>query len=224
MNTHTPLTVKVWGERACFTRPEMKVERVSYEVMTPSAARGILEAIFWKPEFRWLIQEIHVLRPIEHISFLRNEVKSKASYRAAQSWINSPGAGFFVEDDRTQRHTLALRDVVYVIHADIELVGRGTDEHPAKYRDQFRRRVAKGQCFHRPYLGCREFSAHFCEPNHEEPPIAVSKRLGRMLFDLKYASDGSGEGIPIFFDAELDRGIMKVPQPLYRQTLPGGSP
>ena len=224
MDTHTPLEVKVWGEIACFTRPEMKVERVSYEAMTPSAARGVLEAIFWKPEFRWLIQEIHVLRPIEAISFLRNEVKNRASYRAAQSWIDTPGAGFFVEDDRTQRHTLALRDVAYVIHADIELIGRGTEEHPAKYRDQFRRRVAKGQCFHRPYLGCREFTASFSEASDQELPIDVSKHLGRMLFDLKYMPDGSGEGTPIFFDAELDQGILKVPQPLYQQTLPGGSP
>jgi len=222
MNGQTPLSVKVWGEWACFTRPEMKVERVSYEVMTPSAARGILEAIFWKPEFRWRIRAIHILSPIEYTSILRNEVKSRASCRAARSWASAPNAGFFAEDNRTQRHTLALRDVRYVIQADVKPIGRGEDEHPAKYRDQFRRRVAAGQCLHRPYLGCREFAASFSEIDGSETPITVSKRLGRMLFDLRYDQGSEGAGMPIFFDASLDQGVMTIPKALYDRTATGG--
>jgi len=222
MNEQAPLSVRVWGEWACFTRPEMKVERVSYEVMTPSAARGILEAIFWKPEFRWRVQAIHVLQPIEYISILRNEVKSRASYRAANSWVKGPNDGFFVEDDRTQRHTLALRDVGYVIQADVEPIGRGEDEHPAKYRDQFRRRVAAGQCFHRPYLGCREFAASFSEIDGSEAPIGVTKQLGRMLFDLRFDKGSEGGGTPVFFDALLEQGVLTIPPDLYDQTAVGG--
>jgi len=222
MNEQTPLSVKVWGEWACFTRPEMKVERVSYEVMTPSAARGILEAIFWKPEFQWRIRAIHVLQAIEYASILRNEVKSRASYRTARTWADDPTHGFFVEDDRTQRHTLALRDVAYIIHANVELIGRGASEHPAKYRDQFRRRVSAGQCFHRPYLGCREFAACFSAVNGSETPIRVSKRLGRMLFDLRYDQGTEGTGTPIFFDASLEQGVVTIPQSLYDQTAVGG--
>lgn len=215
------LDVKVWGDYACFTRPEMKVERVSYEVMTPSAARGLLEAIFWKPEFRWRVHEIHVLKPIQHASLLRNEVNNRASYRTARSWATDDEAGaYYVEDDRTQRHTLALKDVAYRIVADVEPIGRGRDEHPAKFRDQFRRRVSRGQCFHRPYLGCREFVAHFAAPDDRDVPIDCTKSLGRMLFDLQYASDGSGEGIPLFFHAELQNGVLSVPQSLYEQTRP----
>lgn len=222
MNDFPSLSVKVWGEYACFTRPEMKVERVSYEVMTPSAARGVLEAIFWKPEFRWKVHEIHVLKPIQFTSLLRNEVNSKASVRSARAWASEQnGGGFFAEDDRTQRHTLALRDVSYVIYADVEPIGRGKEEHPAKYRDQFRRRVSRGQCFHRPYLGCREFAAYFDEPD-DDPPIEVSKSLGRVLFDVQFAPDSSGVGTPVFFNAELERGIVKIPQSLYNQTLSGG--
>src|SRR5713226_8066404 len=137
MLEYPALEVKVWGVLACFTRPEMKVERVSYEVITPSAARGVLEAIFWKPEFAWQVREIWVLRPIRHFSILRNEVKSKAVVSTARGWAEE-GGGYFAEDDRAQRHTLALRDVAYLIKADIVLKPHATDDI-AKYRDQFRR-------------------------------------------------------------------------------------
>src|SRR6266508_6850254 len=121
MNGHRPpLAVRVWGDLACFTRPEMKVERVSYPVMTPSAARGILEAVFWKPEFRWRVQEIWVLKPIRYTSILRNEVNSRQSERAARGW-QADGGGYDAAADRAQRHTLGLRDVAYVIAAQIEL-------------------------------------------------------------------------------------------------------
>lgn len=209
MTTETPLEVRVWGDFACFTRPEMKVERVTYPVMTPSAARGVLEAIFWKPEFTWRVEEIRVLREIAYFSMVRNEVKSRASERTAQGWKRN-GGGFYAEDDRTQRHTLALRDVDYVIRAHIELKPHA-DADPAKYRDQFRRRVRGGRCFATPYLGCREFSAFFAEPGGAAP-IERTEDLGRMLLDIDYAVDGSGRGTPRFFDARLDRGVLKVPQ------------
>lgn len=213
MNTGPPLEVKVWGEFACFTRPEMKVERVSYDVMTPSAARGVLEAIFWKPEFAWRIQEIWVLNPIRHFSIMRNELNSRMSEKAAAGW-REKGGGYFADEDRTQRHTLALRNVAYLIKAQMSLQPHTTDPL-AKYWDQFRRRVAKGQCHHTPYFGCREFAAHFAPPTGNESPMDISDDLGLTLFDLHYAKDGSGRGTPRFFRAKLERGILRVPQELY---------
>lgn len=213
--TYPPVEVKVWGPYACFTRPEMKVERVSYEVMTPSAARGIIEAIYWKPEFRWLVREIRVLRDVRFFSIRRNEVSTRASERSARAWAGHV-SNYFADLDRTQRHTLALRDVAYVIAADIA-VRPGVPEDPAKYRDQFRRRVARGQCHTMPYLGCREFTAEFGEPEGGEHSIQQSGPLGRMLFDLEYAPDGSGRGTPRFFDAALDAGVLRVPSHLYTE-------
>ncbi len=207
-----PLAVKLWGEYACFTRPEMKVERVSYPVMTPSAARGALEAIFWKPEIHWQVREIQVLRPIRYTSFLRNEVMSRASERVAASW-QARGGGYDASADRAQRHTLALRDVAYVVVAEIELRPHATDD-VAKYRDQFRRRVAAGRCFATPYLGCREFSASFAPLDGSERPIDVTEDLGRMLLDIEYTAGGSGRGAPHFFEARLEQGVLRVPAPV----------
>lgn len=204
-----PLEVKVWGEFACFTRPEMKVERVTYPVMTPSAARGILEAIFWKPQFTWQVREIWVLRPIRYFSLTRNEVSKRASEREARSWAET-GGGYNVTADRTQRHTLCLRDVAYLIRADVVPKPSAGDD-PAKYRDQFRRRVREGRCFATPYLGCREFSACFGVPDGTERPIDLTEDLGPMLLDLEYLADGSGRGTPRFFQARLERGILRVP-------------
>jgi CRISPR-associated protein Cas5d len=187
----------------------MKVERVSYPIMTPSAARGALEMVFWKPEFTWHIEEIWVLNPIRFISLLRNEVNNKQSDRAARGWERN-GGGYLAPEDRAQRHTLALRDVAYLIRAQIELRPDVTDD-VAKSRAQFRRRVERGQCFGIPYLGCREFSASFGFPDGTERPIDISDDLGRMLLDLDYADDGSGRGQPRFFAARLDRGILRVP-------------
>ncbi|HEY8489743.1 MAG TPA: type I-C CRISPR-associated protein Cas5c [Dehalococcoidia bacterium] len=208
-SSYPPLSVRVWGEYACFTRPEMKVERVTYPVMTPSAARGVLEAIFWKPEFTWRVEEIWVLREIRYFSILRNEVNSRASERAARGW-QERGGGYVAADDRAQRHTLALRDVAYVIRAQVE-VKPGVAEDPAKYRDQFRRRVREGRCFAQPYLGCREFAADFGEPDPQERPIDRTEDLGPMLLDLDYAADGSGRGTPRFFPARLEQGVLYVP-------------
>jgi CRISPR-associated protein Cas5d len=204
---YPPLAVRVWGDFACFTRPEMKVERVTYPVPTPSAARGILEAIFWKPEFKWRVEEIWVLNPVNYFSILRNEVNSKASHRSVAGWEKQNGS-YVATADRAQRHTLALKDVAYLIQARVELEPHANDP-PAKYRDQFRRRVQAGRCFSRPYLGCREFAARFAEPTGNEQPIAHTMSLGRILYDLDYQSDG--RGTPLFFTAELVNGILHVP-------------
>lgn len=207
---YCPLQVKVWGELACFTRPEMKVERVSYPVMTPSAARGVLEAIFWKPEFDWRIREIWVLNDIRQFSILRNEINSRQSHASARKWMEN-GGGYCADEDRAQRHTLGLRDVAYVIWADMKLRSHA-DSDIAKYRDQFRRRVQRGQCLHRPSLGCREFAADFCEPNGDKS-IDLTQELGLMLGEVVYRADGRGS--PVFFDARLERGVLRVPDSIY---------
>ncbi len=217
------LSVKVWGDYACFTNPAFKVERVSYPVMTPSAARGVLEAIFWKPEFSWQVVEIHVLKPIQHFSITRNEVTSVQSDRSARQ------DRYFADENRAQRHTLALRDVAYVIKAKINLCPHANADI-AKYADQFRRRVKKGQCHHQPYLGTREFSAFFSEPTPADLPIAHSDDLGWMLLDMTYAADTKvkklsywshdadgahlthGRAEPQFFHARLINGVLRVPQ------------
>jgi CRISPR-associated protein Cas5d len=212
-HNYPPLEAKVWGDLACFTRPEMKVERVSYPVMTPSAARGILEAIFWKPEFSWQVREIWVLKPIRHFSILRHEVNDKVTVSTIQKWAVN-GEAFYAEDNRAQRHTLALRDVAYLIKADVVLKPHA-NEDVAKYRDIFRRRINRGQCYHPPYLGCREFSGFFAAPDGTERPIEITDELGLMLFDLDFKQDGSGFATPSFFQARLDGGVLKVPAGLY---------
>jgi CRISPR-associated protein Cas5d len=220
------LRVKVWSEvGALFTRPEFGAERVSYPVMTPSAARGVLEAIFWKPEFTWKVCEIQVLNPIRHFSILRNELNSWQSASAAKS----QDYHYFADDDRAQRHSLCLRDVAYIIVADMVLKSHA-DAPAAKYRAQFRRRVAKGQCHHQPYLGTREFSAFFAEPDGTETPIDHSDELGLMLWDMDFVidpdakqlefltHDSSGGSVtkgrtqPKFFRARLEHGILQVPE------------
>jgi CRISPR-associated protein Cas5d len=184
----------------------MKVERVSYPCLTPSAARGVLEAIFWKPEFTWRVRSIDVLRPVRYISIVRNEVTKKSSVGSTAS-----GAVIIVDDDRAQRHTLALRDVAYVIRADVQLREHAKAEDPAKFRDQFRRRVASGRCFRQPYLGCREFAAFFCEPD-DESTEAINKELGAMLLDIEFPYGVFGPGRPIFFEARLQKGRLTVPE------------
>lgn len=206
---YPPVSVKVWGPLACFTRPEMKVERVSYPVMTPSAARGVLESIYWHPGFTWRVEEISVLTEIRYASLLRNEVNRRASERAAAAWERS-GGGYDASADRAQRHTLALRDVAYIVRAQ-PLVCDNDPGEVAKVRDQFRRRVEQGRCFATPYLGCREFAASFAKPDGNERTIDRSEDLGLMLWDLDYASDGSGRGTPRFFAAHLDGGVLRVP-------------
>lgn len=216
MEFDRPVEVRVWGEFACFTRPEMKVERVTYPVMTPSAARGVLEAIHWKPEFRWDVREIVVLEPIRYFSILRNEVNSRASERSARAWAAN-GGGYVASDDRAQRNTLALRQVAYIIRADVApLVAEPGIE--AKHRDQFRRRVARGQCFMQPYLGTREFTAAFGPVLPTDRPLDLTMDLGRMLRELVYTDGRRGTATPMFFDGRLEHGVLRVP-PLPAEAL-----
>ncbi|WP_218003528.1 type I-C CRISPR-associated protein Cas5c [Nocardia transvalensis] len=202
--------VEVRGDYACFTRPELKAERLSYEVMTPSAARGILDAIFWKPGFEYVITKIEVLEPIRWFSIRRNEVKSVTTddwVRRAQA---DPGLHLDAEADRDQRNTVALRDVAYRIYAQIKLLpgAHGTE---VKYREQFRRRVDRGACFSQPFLGCREFSATFGKPTSRKPIRGrdANKDLGVMLHRIRYHPDGSETYD--WFHAALEGGTLHVP-------------
>ncbi len=210
----------VWGERACFTRPEMKVERVSYDVMTPSAARGILEAVHWKPAIRWVVDRIHVLKPIRLQSFRRNEVGSKISTALVERAMRAnsiAGLGLASDDlpQRVQRATMLLVDVGYVIEAHFEPTDRaGPEDTPAKHISMFKRRAVSGQCFHRPCFGTREFAADFrliAEgmkfPQCELPQDQRERDLGWMLHDIDFAPDGSTSR---FSRARLRDGILDV--------------
>jgi len=204
--------LEVSGDFACFTRPEMKVERVSYDVITPSAARAVFEAILWKPAITWRVSQIEVLNPIKWINLRRNEVASVVSVRNVESAMKA-GSGdlaLYIEDDRQQRAGLFLRDVRYRIHARLELTG--SDNNFAKYTEMFRRRAEKGQCFNQPYLGCREFSCDFRLVDPVKEPVArinESRDLGWMLYDLDYTDRTNPK--PRFFKAFLDNGAISVP-------------
>lgn len=226
--TYTDKTfcLDVRGDYACFTRPEMKVERVSYDVITPSAARAIFTAIFWKPAIRWNVRKLEVLSPIRWVSVRRNEVGKVASARSD---------GIYVEEERQQRAGLLLRDVHYRLHAELEfipppqrpatlrtvsdnLVGDeervawAKDENPGKYNSIFERRAKKGQCFNQPYLGCREFSCAFRlveSLEDEPPPIAETRDLGFMLYDLDFSDVADPK--PAFYRPQLVQGVVDVP-------------
>ena len=205
------------GPYACFTRPEMKVERVSYDVITPSAARGILEAIHWKPAIRWAVDRIHVLRPIRFESIRRNEVGNKLSptnVRKAMKAGSTAGLATYVDEERQQRASTVLRDVAYVIEAHFELTDKaGPDDSVGKHLDIFKRRARKGQCFHTPCMGVREFPAHFSlledDANLPEanPQRETDKDLGWMLHDIDFAQGMT----PRFFRAQLTGGVVEVP-------------
>ena len=205
--------LKVWSDYACFTRPEMKVERVSYDVMTASAARGILEAILWKPAIRWVVTRIDILNPIRWFSVRRNEVGTIASSKNALTAMNGGKAklGIYIEDDRQQRAGLVLRDVAYLIHARFDLVKPSPSDTEGKFLAMFERRAINGQCFHRPYMGCREFSAQFELIPKEGPrpqPIEETRELGWVLYDLNYSGK---EPMPRFFRAKLQDGMVHIP-------------
>ncbi len=204
--------VRMRGELACFTRPEFKTERFSYEVITPSAARGVLEAILWKPAIQWQIRRILLLTPPRFVQLKRNEVTKRASVANALS-ASRKGVPFdyFADEDRAQRNTLALRDVDYAVEAEFRMTARaGSEDHPRKFDEMFRRRLERGQFHMQPYLGCREFPA-IVEPYTGTPaPIeAATRELGYMLHDLRYGAKGNE---PVFFRAKLDRGVIEVPQ------------
>ncbi len=209
--TSPTLALRASGPVACFTAPEFKAERVSYPVITPSAARGIFEAVLWKPDIRWRIDRIKVLSPIRWIAFRRNEVSSRAAAPAA-AVVDRGGTApvLIVEDDRAQRNTVALRDVDYIIEAHFELTERaGPNETVRKFVEMFTRRLERGQHFHQPYLGCREFIAEVAPVTDDAPsPIDHSQDLGLMLWDIEFAKEGNR---PRFFHARLDRGVIDVP-------------
>jgi CRISPR-associated protein Cas5d len=207
--------VRVRGELACFTRPEFKVERVSYEVMTPSAARGVLEAVHWKPAIRWVVTAIRVLAPVRFISFKRNEVNNRASVDAAlRGMKGSAVEPYFADEDRAQRNTVALRDVDYVVECHFVATPRwGPEDNYAKHAEMFARRLASGQTFHPPYLGCREFAA-VVEPAPDPLPASGlparwrDRDLGLMLHDLEFGK----RIVPRFFRARIDKeGVIRVP-------------
>lgn len=210
------IKLKIWGERACFTRPEMKVERVSYDVLTPSAARGILEAIHWKPAIRWHIDRIAVLKPIRFESIRRNEVGSKlgaGTVKKAMNARNTAAVVNFVDQDRQQRAATVLRDVAYVIEAHFELTDKAEDsDNVGKHLDIFNRRARKGQCFHMPCLGVREFPACFelVEEGDEpkiDPAQHCEKDLGWMLHDFDFNDNCT----PHYFRAVMRDGWIEVP-------------
>jgi CRISPR-associated protein Cas5d len=219
-----PFCLEVRGDYACFTRPEMKVERVSYDVITPSAARAVYDAILWKPEIRWRILRIEVLAPVRWISVRRNEVGAVASTRNAQAAM-AEGRGelaLYIEDERQQRAGLFLRDVAYRLHAEMQLLGPDARANPAKYAAMFNRRAETGQCVNQPYLGCREFAARFRlvplqedgqgswrVPAGERAPLdGWSPDLGWMLYDLDFQSPHAPR--PKFFRAQIDHGVLDL--------------
>jgi CRISPR-associated protein Cas5d len=203
----------VSGDYACFTRPEMKVERVSYDLITPSATRAIFESILWKPVIRWHPRRIEVLAPIRWINLRRNEVGARISTRGVTAAMRSGAAlALNIEDERQQRAGLFLRDVRYRLHADLEvLLDRARGDPPGKYLAMFERRAAKGQCVSQPYLGCRELAADFrlVGESQEPPPIAETRDLGWMLYDLDYGDPGNP--IPRFFNARMVDGVVEIP-------------
>jgi CRISPR-associated protein Cas5d len=254
--TEVPFTVsvKVWGELALFTQPHLKVERLSYPLMTPSAARGVLDAILFKPQMKWHIQRITVLDPwwlpsdpsrppYRLIGIRRNEIQGKIAPRTVDGWIKDPATfePYLVDsagregkqgENRTQRNTLALQDVAYIIEAAPELTARANlprlrssdldeDNGPdteAKYAAMFQRRVKKGQCFHHPYLGCREFACNFAPVDGNEKILDWSEDLGIMLYDIQFGSDSNRPG---FFRAAVNNGVLHCDT---RDPGPNGEP
>lgn len=196
--------LEVKGEYACFTRPEMKVERVSYPVITPSAARAIFSAILWKPAIAWCIDKIEILNPIEWTSIRRNEVGAKMSERSE---------GIYIEDNRQQRATLMLRDVAYRLHAHFEMTEQaGPSDSPQKFAEMFRRRASKGQCFYQPYLGTREFACAFrlIEDLSQEPvALDITENFGFMLYDMDFTLPDNPQAM--FYQAQAKNGVIQVP-------------
>jgi CRISPR-associated protein Cas5d len=211
MKISNMVRIKVSGEFACFTRPEAKVERVSYPLLTPSAGRNILDSICWRPEMRWIVTRISVLKPIRYLSVRRNEVQSKISPSIVKGWMSDPSrykplaAGAGSNTEGTPRNSLLLRDVAYIIEAYPIVFDKSGDNTPMKYISMLERRVEKGQCFQRPSLGCREFAANFSLPEEADRPISVTEDFGRMLYDIIFRPEGNQA---VFFDARLIDGAM----------------
>ena len=205
--------VKVWGEYALFSRPEMKVERCSYDVITPSAARGILEAIYWHPGMKWVIDKIYVQKPVRFTSIRRNEVKSKISSNNVLSVYNGADKPLYIstKSDIVQRASLLLRDVSYVVEAHFEMTEKAVEsDNPGKFKDIIMRRLKRGECYHTPYFGCREFPANFCLCEDEKIETAYSgeKDLGFMLYDMDFSDLDNIQ--PMFFRALMKDGVINL--------------
>jgi CRISPR-associated protein Cas5d len=205
------ISLKISGDFACFTRPENKVERMSYECPTPSAARNILDAICWRPQMRWIVTRISVLKPIRYQSIRRNELQSKLSGGAVRGWMSAPdtfapaSAGVGADTDATPRNSLVLRDVAYLIDAYPHVYDPDGADKPVKYVEMFRRRVSRGRCFSQPVMGCREFPARFEDPSPADRPIPVSLDIGNMLYDIVFRKESNQA---VFFKARLNNGIL----------------
>ena len=210
-----PIRLEVWGDYALFTRPEMKVERVSYEVMTPSAARGLMEAVYWHPGMRWSVDRIHVCSPIRFTNLRRNEVKATVSARSARTVMERGTGDLYLctPENIQQRASMLLRDVHYVIEAHFDMTDRAAPgDNPGKFQDIIKRRVRKGQFYHQPYFGCREFPVNFklCEQIPDCPESLKGERdLGWMLWDMDYTDPENIQ--PMFFRAVLRDGVLDVP-------------
>ncbi len=210
------ICMEVWGDYACFSRPEMKVERVSYDVMTPSAARGLVEAIYYHPGLRWRIDRIHVCSPIQFTNLRRNEVKAVANSRTAKTIMERGKGELYLDTTQEiqQRAALLLKNVHYVIEAHFEMTeDAAPGDNPGKFQDIVKRRLNRGQCFHQPYFGCREFPANFrnCSEIPPCPPELLGQRdLGWMLYDMDYSNPEDIQ--PRFFRGILNNGILDVPQ------------
>ncbi len=205
------IKLKIWGKHACFTRPEMRVERVSYDAITPTAAKGVIESIYWKPAIKWFVDRIHVINRINFVSFKRNEVNKKVTSRDIENAKNNKECYIDTDKVRVQRNSLVLQDVFYIIEAHFEETGE-EESHPEKHYNAFLRRARKGQCFNQPYMGCREFPAFFelLEDNEEVPESYYSGQeidLGWMLREINY-KDMS----PCFFRANMKDGVIEIPQ------------
>ena len=203
------IQIEVWGDYACFSRPEMKTERVSYDVMTPSAARGLIESIYWHPGLRYCIDRIHVLEPIRFTNIRRNEVKSTLLASKALSAARSGETlALIPSQDIQQRAALILQDVHYVIEAHFDMTDKAAPgDNPGKFQDILRRRLQRGQAYSQPYFGCREFAAHFQEwPGGDVPAIDVTQDLGFMLYDMDYRDMQNIQAQ--FFRAKLEHGVL----------------
>ena len=206
------IQLEVWGAYALFSRPELKVERVSYDVPTPSAARGIVEAVYYHPGLRWYIDRIHVLNPIRFVSIRRNEVTDKISGRNVRQAVQSGGQPLYLVTSQkiVQRSSLLLQDVHYVIEAHFEMTDKAApSDNPGKFQDIVTRRMERGQCFHTPYFGCREFPVSFRRwPGGPIPTIDETRDLGLMLYDFDYSDPAAIT--PTYFRARLEHGVLNT--------------
>ena len=211
------IRIKAWGERACFTRPEMKVERVSYDVPTPSSVRGILEAIYWKPSIRWVVSKIIVQNPISFENIRRNELSGKLVKNSITKAMRDGESSveIFIEDNRQQRASMVLKNVSYIFEAFFEMTGikseKKDDQNPQKHLEIFTRRAQKGQCFHQAYFGCREFPVNFEWTDNDDTtsPFQGERDLGWMLYDMNFKNKKDPK--PLFYRPKMVNGVIDVP-------------